>query len=289
MDKQIQRFININSCHYGSNRSLYEALAYRLEEQQDIIVHVVLGNVAKSYFSSLNQKLKTDKADAKSLGQMGVERELRVWKPTSKIYQTLRILSREREQLIEERTMIKNQLHAKNSSESINKKTITRSDNRIKFINNQISIVEKDLEKLIKSDDYISKKLEKIITVPGVGFIVAVGVIAETSGFSNITSISQLSSYSGYDVVIKESGKMKGKSRISKKGNSHIRRLMHMASLSTVRYSEKFKNNYERINTGKEHKLTGLVAVQRKVLGLMYTLWKNDTVYIENYDEIKAA
>ncbi|GEM_PF-2025341 len=33
----------------------------------------------------------------------------------------------------------------------------------------------------------------------------------------------------------------------------------------------------------KSSKMIGQVAIQRKLLMLMFTLWKNDTVFIENY------
>ena len=64
---------------------------------------------------------------------------------------------------------------------------------------------------------------------------------------------------------------------------------MMMPSLSAIRYSETYKNVYERINEHKEHKMIGIVAIQRKLLGLIYTLWKNDTVYIENYEKTKLC
>ena len=56
-----------------------------------------------------------------------------------------------------------------------------------------------------------------------------------------------------------------------------------MPTLSLVRHSSTFKNNYERIIEGKEYKMKGIIAMQRKALGLIYTLWKNDAVYDENY------
>jgi len=68
------------------------------------------------------------------------------------------------------------------------------------------------------------------------------------------------------DVIIKESGQWKGRSKISKKGNSHIRRLMYMPTLSVIRHSSTFKKNYNRINEGKEHKMKGVIAMQRKAL-----------------------
>ena len=64
---------------------------------------------------------------------------------------------------------------------------------------------------------------------------------------------------------------------------------IYMPTLSVVRHSETFKKNYNRINYKKDFKMTGVVAMQRKVLGLLYTLWKNDTEYIENYKDMKVV
>ena len=65
--------------------------------------------------------------------------------------------------------------------------------------------------------------LERIKSIPGVGELTAVIVLAETNGFELIRSKSQLSSYAGLDVKEKQSGtSVKGKPRISKKGNRNL-------------------------------------------------------------------
>jgi len=267
----------------------YEGLAYTLYEQDNATVHVLLPNIAKKYFESLNVKIKTDKVDSKILGQMGLERMLEPWVLSSKIYRKLRTLSREKGQLIKESTMVKNQLHAEIHTAEPLKRTITRYKNRIKYLDKQIKNVEEDIEKMVEGDAFVSGKVKKIKTIPGVSTATIVGVIAETGGFVNINSLKQLTSYSGYDVKINESGKWKGKSAISKKGNSHIRSLMYMPTLSSIQHSETYKTIYNRIKENKEFKMVAVTAVQRKLLGLIYTLWKNDTTYIENYQKTQVA
>jgi len=261
----------------------HESLAYRMSKKDDLTVHIVLPNIAKKYFESLNVKNKTDKIDAKNLGLLGIERELRIFKPKSDIYIKLRKLSREKAQLVNERSGIKNQRHAEMYSEYPLQRIITRYNQRIKYLDKQILAVEKDLTKIVSKDEYVSKKVKKITTIPGVSFNTIIGVVAETGGFETFTSIKQLTSYSGLDVRMQESGQWKGKSKISKKGNSHIRRLLYMPTLSAVRWAPKYKKKYDRINENKTHKMTGVVAMQRSLLGLIYTLWKNDTEYDDNY------
>lgn len=268
----------------------HENLAYDLDEVPSVIVHILLPNIAKKYFESLNVKVKTDKVDSEILARLGLERQLDTWVLTSKCYRTLRFLNREKEHLNREKTMIKNQLHATIHSANGLKKSEIRQKSRIKYIEKQIKSVESDIIKAVSKDEFLVEKIEKITTIPGIGFATAVGIIAETGGFENIKSIKQLTSYAGYDVVIKESGtSIKGKSHISKKGNSHIRHLLHMPSLTSIRFSATHKNTFERIMNNKDKKMIGVVAIQRKLLGLIYTLWKNDTTYVENYQKNKLA
>jgi len=88
----------------------HEDLAHFLNDQ-GFYVSVVLANQSKAYARSLNLKTKTDEVDAKMLGLMGLERELKQWQPISPKLRNLKQLTRERLSLIEEQTALKNKLH----------------------------------------------------------------------------------------------------------------------------------------------------------------------------------
>lgn len=266
----------------------YEGLAYFLHERNKH-VSVLLPNTVKKYGESLNAKSKTDKIDAKILGQMGVERILPEWKVSSKIYRELKSLTRERQKLVENRTVIKNQLHAEEHTAHPMKTVINRMQNHIKYINKQIVSVEKELEKKVSKDDFVSEKIRKVTTIPGIAFTTAVTIAAETQGFDNFTSSRQLSSFAGYDIQLKDSGNFKGKTKISKKGNSHIRRAMYMPSLSTIGHTKIYKKIYDRLYEKKGNGLIAGTAIQRKLLGLIYTLWKKDVIFVDNYESNKAS
>ena len=266
----------------------YEGLAYFLFEKKQV-VHVVLPNRAKKYCDSLQEKAKTDKQDAKSLARLGVERKLREWSVGSPIYRKLKALTRERNALIKQRTVFQNQLHALNHSVDPFRKTVARIKQIIKLINKQIETIEKDCENIVDKDEMVKAKVYNVTTIPGVGFITAIVVIAETHGFALVTSIKQLVSYAGLDIRIRESGKWKGKSKITKKGNVQIRKALYFPSYSSIKYSETNGVFYNRLFEKKGKSMIAATAVQRKLLGLIYTLWKNDTTYVENYKKSKAA
>ncbi|MGV2479833.1 UNVERIFIED_CONTAM: IS110 family transposase, partial [Salmonella enterica subsp. enterica serovar Weltevreden] len=104
-------------------------------------------------------------------------------------------------------------------------------------------------------------------------------VIAETNGFATIENAKQLASYSGLDVMMNQSGKYHGKTRISRKGNRHIRSALYLPAMSAVKYNLRFRQFYQRIKTIKACGKVGIVAVARKLLVLIYTLWKKNIPY----------
>lgn len=123
-------------------------------------------------------------------------------------------------------------------------------------------------------------------TIPGLGELTAVIILAETNGFELIRNKKQLTSYAGMDIKEKQSGtSVKGKPRLSKKGNKHIRRAMHLPSLAAVRHNQIYKKVYARLVSKHGIKMKALIAIQRKLLELSYILVKNQSVFDPNYEE----
>ena len=94
----------------------------------------------------------------------------------------------------------------------------------------------------------------------------------------------QLTSYAGLDVKEKQSGtSVKGKPRISKKGNRHLRKAMHMPALAAIRHDERFKAIFTRLVSRHGIKMKAAVAVQRKLLEMIYTIYKTKTAFDQDY------
>jgi len=145
----------------------------------------------------------------------------------------------------------------------------------------QVSEIEKEIETVVESDKPLAERLEYVLSIPGVGMITAVTVVAETNGFATINGIKQLTGFAGLDVKIAESGKWKGKSKISKKGNRYIRKVLMFPAFSFIKCNDKTKKHYERLAEKKGVKMVAAVAIHRKLLGLMYTLWKKQEMFAE--------
>ena len=261
----------------------YENLAHHLHKIKQS-VSVVLPNTSKHYFASLNIKTKTDEIDAKVLSQFGVERRHRAWAPPSPVYLELRNLTRFYVQLQEQKTALNNIKHSKEYAYDIQKFILSGNKKIIAEIDKQIQVCKVKVAELISKDPELKLKVNKLSTIKGVGVLTIATILAETLGFEHVKNAKQLASYAGYDVVQRESGtSIKGKTRISKKGNRYIRNALYFPAMVACRYNPELKQKYLRIIQKKSSKMIGQVAIQRKLLLLIYTLWKNDTCYIQDY------
>lgn len=257
----------------------HEQLSYYLHQQEKNI-HIVLPLKAKRYLQSLGFRSKTDKMDAKGLAKMGCEQNLDLWNPASKQMLKLRSITRQIEALKCSKTSFSNQLEGVTHAVIIDSSVINSIDKMIEQLDLEVKKLEKRVKKIVESDELLSKKYELFKPLKGVGLMSFAVVASETDGFALFKNQRQLVCYVGYDVVENQSGNKAGKTKISKKGNAHIRRILHMASLTAVSHGVPvLKNLQERVYKRSGIKMKGYVAVQRKLLTLIYALWKNDTVF----------
>ena len=256
----------------------HELLAHKIY-QHGYNVSIILPTKSKAFFKSINQRVKTDKVDARLLSQLGVERQLDKWVPPDPVYAQMRSLTRERESLLKEKTIVANKIHAQQAAFQVAKSTLRRSKQRLKLLQKQILNIDSELRSLIESSEKLSSRVHEITKVKGLSMLTVATVIAETNGFSIIRNQKQLVGYVGLDVVINQSGQKLSKGRLSKKGNGHIRRALYMPALSSSRSNELMKIIYQQLNQRQAAKKQGVMVVAKKLLLTIYALWKNNTEY----------
>lgn len=269
----------------------YEKLAFHLFKHQ-YSVAVVLPNKAKKYMQSLGLKSKNDKIDASGIARMAAEQNLELWQPMGDFFYKLRQMTRHYEQLQISKNQFESQLHALEYG-AFNVKLInTQQTKLIAYVDKQIKQVLHAIKEHVNSDPEVKQKVENICKIKGIGILTVATLIAETNGFELFKNIRQLVSYAGYDVIENQSGHHIGKTKISKRGNSHIRRILYMPAISTVTHNQKpFVDLYKRIYSKTNIKMKGFVAVQKKLLIYIYTLWKKNEAFniqpIPSNEELK--
>jgi transposase len=263
----------------------YEPLAYHLDKIGQTL-YVVLPNKARKFCEAEGIKTKTDAMDARCLALMGcASRKLRPWSPPKAIYRELRQLTRFRADLCKLRTSVTNRqeslLHMEGASKNVQK----GCEELVSEIDKLMEKNEKDITAKLAEDKELEARINRIATAKGVGATTITCVVAETQGFHLIENRKQLTSYAGLDVKAKQSGKEDPKHTISKKGNANIRAVLYMPAMSAARCNRQAKAAYDRIcQKHPKEKMIGITAVMRRLLLLIYTLWKNGEEYDETRD-----
>ena len=260
----------------------YENLAYFLNEKHQKVI-VLLPNKAKNYSKTLSIKSKTDPLDARMLTQFGLERQMQLWSVPSPLMKAIKTLTREYQSKKDLAAKIKNQMHAEEYSHKPLKESLKRNRAILFFIEKQLMEIELQIKELVIQDDDLNDRINKVDKIEGVGFMTIVSIISETNGFALIENAKQLASYAGLDVVYNESGIKRHKTTISKKGNKHLRKAIYMPAISACKYNPKLKALYSRIVSKRGIKKIALIAVARKLLLLIYTIFTKNVEYIPDY------
>ncbi len=153
----------------------------------------------------------------------------------------------------------------------------------VEGINRFVAELENHMSNHLKQVPYS----KSILSLKGIGDITAAGLIGEMGDFSKFTTISEVIKHAGLDLFEISSGKHKGKRHISKRGRPLLRKLLFFASVNAVRKGGILHQQYQLHLQKGMPKIKALVAISRKLLGIIFALVRNHSVYTANYSEIK--
>lgn len=237
---------------------------------------------------------KNDKIDAKRIADYGVRfaDKLKPYTLCDQTLTALKALNTKRAQLVR----IKAQLTQANDDnkkfmgketqktlEQINKPVVTELDQAIEKI-------EAQMLELIKSDASIYENYKIAQSVPGVGKIVAVAFICTTNNFTKFASAKALGSYCGVVPFGKESGRYKGKDKVSPIANKALKTLLHLGAIATISVKNAFAAYYrKKVTDDKKNKMLAINNVPNKIVKTMFACIKNKTKYKADYTFSFAA
>jgi transposase len=162
-------------------------------------------------------------------------------------------------------------------------------------INSLLSFVTIEERYVLEIEKEMKKELEKVSyskslrSVPSIGTITAACLIGEVGDFCSYKTIPEIMKFAGLDLYELSSGKHQGVRRISKRGRGLIRKILYFASLRVVREGQFLHKTYQRHLSSGMAKPKALTAISRKLLGLLFSLAKNNSYYDKDYEEKKRG
>lgn len=160
--------------------------------------------------------------------------------------------------------------------------TILRAEATVRYLQEQIREIEKQMEELIREDESFLKNYLLLISVKGIGSVNAINTLIHTNNFASFTSPREYACYLGIAPFSHTSGTtVKGKTRVSKPGNKLLKADLTQAARSAVQWDTEMKAYYKRKEEqGKEFWVI-MNAVKFKLVCRMFAVVKRKTPWVD--------
>lgn len=254
--------------------STYHLDTVELAHEMGHRVYVVDAYRLSHYRESVGQRAKTDPCDARLLARYlsSEQARLRLWSPPPHAYKVLKSLLHRRAELIRWRVG----LTLSWSSEPLLKDELAK---QLKSLKQAEQAIQKLLHNVSKEAGIV-ENIKRCKAIEGVGDLTATG-LATAFMRGEFANGDAFIAFLGMDLRPKDSGKKNGTRRLSKKGDSELRRLAHNAAMAACR-SATWKPFYESYLARGLAKTQALVILARKLCRVAFALMKNQSEYQPN-------
>lgn len=152
----------------------------------------------------------------------------------------------------------------------------------IEKTNSEIAVCDEELDTMAKEDPVC----RRLMTVPGVGPVTAVRYAAAIDDVNRFDGASALQSYLGLVPGEDSSSDRRRLTSITKAGSAQVRWTLVQAAWSARRWRKndpmvRWALAVER----RRGRTVAIVALARKMAGIMYAIWRDETVY----DPVRGA
>ena len=156
-------------------------------------------------------------------------------------------------------------------------KALDYTDEQIDFIKKQLVEVQKDIEKLVFTNQDLQKRQNILTSYKGVGKKIANSLIAEMPELGTLSN-KEAASLAGVAPKTIESGKKVGKGHITG-GRFFIRKALYMAALVAAYSNDKMKKKYQELLAKGKAKKVALTVIMRKIIVCLNAMLKNNKMY----------
>jgi transposase len=235
------------------------------------VVSLVNPAAIKAYAQSVLSRTKSDRVDASLIARFCAERHPPAWAPPPPELRELQALVRRLDSLVEMRTMEENRLCSGISVEAVR----VSVKELLAHLSEQIKRTEELIREHIESHPGLKRQRQLLDSIPGVGETTAAVLMAEVPDFSQYRSARQVAAFAGLVPRERQSGSsVRGRVRLSKIGNSRLRKALYFPAVTAIRCSPFFQQWAEGLRQRGKSKMAVIGAVMRKLIHLAYGVLK---------------
>lgn len=234
------------------------------------------------------QRGKTDKVDAQRIAQYAYrfQDQMRLWEPPREVVQKLTFLSATRQRLSQAYNLLavpvaEQETFVSKSLQKTLKSSVRRSLTTLKEERNA---VDKQINELIQADSRLKELFDLMISVPGIGPVIATELLITTNEMQTITDPKKLACHAGVAPFEYRSGtSVRGKTRVSHQARKRLKALIHMGTLSAIQVKGDLQDYYLRKLGEGKHTMLVMNAVRNKLIHRVCAVVRRGQKYDKNY------
>jgi len=256
----------------------HESMMYSLHDM-GFKVYLVNASNAKKYAEAINLTHKTDKSDACMLANYGYAQQsnLKLWLPEAVEVRELKALLRRLDALESDYQRELNRLDSSEFSLS-SERVLASLKEMIRALKSEIEKLKKDIDNHINGHPKLKNNRKLLESIPGIGSVLSreLTYLFAAKKFKNA---KQVGAYSGLIPKFHESGKLKGRTTLSKTGPSRLRAKLYMAAVVAGRYNKSVMRQKETLLKRGKTMMQVIGANMRKLMQICFGVVKNQTEY----------
>lgn len=254
-----------------------DALATYLYDQ-GFEVSVVNPAQIKSFSGAQLMRAKTDKADAKLIAQFCASMHPTAWMPPPSHVRELQALVQRLAALLQ---MARQEQNRFDTAASVIQPSIMTV---LGTITAEIKAVEHMIRDHIDHHPDLKAQSTLLESIPGIGVATISRLLAFVGDVHRFSDAKALAAFVGLNPTVHQSGSsVRGKSRLSKKGNATIRKALYMPAIVARRYNPIIKEFAQRLKKAGKSNMLIIGAVMRKLLHIIYGVLKSGKPFDANY------
>ena len=225
---------------------------------------VVVVNPAnvRAFAQALGKRAKTDPIDAAVIAHFAEATKPEVRPLPDEATRLLSDLVARRRQIVE---MIKAEQQRR--QRATNKRLVKSLDRLLKALQKELSDIDEQIYECVRSSPKWRETADLLMTVPGVGPVIASTLIAELPELGTLDR-RQIAALAGLAPWTRRSGKWQGKCMIGG-GRANVRAALFMGALVAGQYNPVLKSYHDRLIAAGKVKLVAVIAVARKLLTIL--------------------
>ncbi len=219
---------------------------------------------------------KTDAQDAALLVRYCEQKRPAAWTPTPAEVLKLQGLVQRLDDLEQMRQQERNRLENSRWSPEVREQI----EESIARLDEQIKQIKQWLKEHLKESDELKKVVDHLDSIVGVGHLSAARLVSGLREITRFERVEQVVSFAGLDPCEHQSGSsVHAETSISKNGSAQFRKWLYMCALVSKRWDPDMKQWANELQAKGKAKKHVIVAVMRKLLHIVYGVWKSGTDY----------